>query len=192
MTDSIFQPYPKAYAAIDEATRSANFNMASDVLTGSLLRTLAASKPAGTFLEIGTGTGLSTSWLLDGMDASSTLISIDFDSAVIQIAQDHLGSDKRLTLVQTDGGAWLEKNQHNQFDFIFADSWHGKYLLLEKALDILKPGGIYFIDDMLPQKNWPEGHAAKADQLIDVLERRSDLRVTKLHWSTGIVIAVKK
>jgi hypothetical protein len=31
---------------------------------------------------------------------------------------------------------------------------------------MLKPGGLYVIDDMLPQPNWPEGHAAKAEVLI--------------------------
>ena len=32
--------------------------MASDELTGSLLCTLAATKPGGNFLELGTGTGI--------------------------------------------------------------------------------------------------------------------------------------
>lgn len=74
MTDTTNQPYPPAYAAIDEATRAHGFTMPSDPLTCSLLRTLAAAKPGGQFLELGTGTGLSTAWILDGMDADSTLI----------------------------------------------------------------------------------------------------------------------
>jgi predicted O-methyltransferase YrrM len=58
------QPYPLAYKSIEEATRKSGFKMASDVLTCSLLRTLASAKPSGKFLELGTGTGLSTSWIL--------------------------------------------------------------------------------------------------------------------------------
>jgi len=46
-----------------------------------MLRTLAASKPGGRFLELGTGTGIATAWLLEGMDERSTLISIDNDGA---------------------------------------------------------------------------------------------------------------
>jgi predicted O-methyltransferase YrrM len=34
------------------------FTMASDAWTGALLRTLAAAKPGGSLLELGTGTGL--------------------------------------------------------------------------------------------------------------------------------------
>lgn len=49
--------------------------MGSDHLTGSLLRTLVASKPSGMVLELGTETGLATAWLLDGMDAQARLIT---------------------------------------------------------------------------------------------------------------------
>src|SRR5258706_7271047 len=192
MNASINQSYPKTYSIIDAESRASGFTMASDPLTGTLLRTFAASKPAGKFLELGTGTGLSTSWILDGMDDSSTLISIDNDEAFLAIAQRHLSDDKRLNLVLTDGADWFAKNQALKFDFIFADTWHGKYLLLETALSMLNPGGLYVIDDMLPQPNWPEGHQEKVRTLIDTLEQRSDLYLTKQHWATGIIIAVKK
>jgi predicted O-methyltransferase YrrM len=56
------------YESIAEATKAIEFNMASDMQTGSLLRTLVASKPAGEILELGTGTGLATSWIIAGMD----------------------------------------------------------------------------------------------------------------------------
>jgi predicted O-methyltransferase YrrM len=123
--------------------------MPSEMLACSLLRTLAASKPAGKFLELGTGTGLSTSWILDGMDSKSTLDSIDNDEAVLEIAKSYLGKDPRLTLVLTDGEDWVLANKGQRFDYIFADTWHAKYLLLEEVLDMLHPGGLYVVDDML-------------------------------------------
>ncbi|MCE7067363.1 O-methyltransferase [Dyadobacter sp. CY326] len=191
MNQEINQPLPKAYIEIDNATKASGFTMASDVYTCSLLKTLAASKPAGKFLELGTGTGLSTAWILDGMDADSTLVSIDNDAQFLAIAQDHLGQDPRLTLTLTDGGEWVEKNQSEKYDYIFADTWHGKYLMLEEVLEMLNKGGYYIMDDMLPQPNWPEGHDVKAINLIKELENRKDLVLTKQVWATGIVIAVK-
>lgn len=190
MTESI-DTYPHAYSIIDESTKESGFAMASDVLTCSLLRTLASSKPAGRFLELGTGTGLGTSWILDGMDQSSTLISLDFDRNFLSIAEKHLGDDKRLTLICSDGGEWIEKNKHLRFDYIFADTWHGKYFLLEETISMLKDGGFYIIDDMLPQSNWPEGHADRATQLIADIEKRNDIVITKQNWATGLIIAVK-
>jgi hypothetical protein len=49
--------------------------------TGLFLRTLAASKPAGRFLELGTGTGVATAWLLDGMDHASRSCSMPICAA---------------------------------------------------------------------------------------------------------------
>lgn len=192
MTEEINQRLPKAYNDIDAATKLSGFTMASDILTCSLLRTLAASKPSGKFLELGTGTGLSTSWILDGMDAASTLISVDNDPLFLKIANDKLGFDNRLNLVLADGGAWVEDNKHHKFDYIFADTWHGKYLLLDEVLSMLNKGGLYIIDDMLPQPNWPDGHPEKVIKLIACLEKREDLLLTKQVWATGIIVCVKK
>jgi|SRR5687768_4338875 predicted O-methyltransferase YrrM len=192
MTEKINQPFPKTYHDIEEATRLSGFTMASDTLTCSLLRTLAASKPSGKFLELGTGTGLSTSWILEGMNDDSSLISIDNDPVFLKIAEQFLGNDKRLNLILTDGGKWIEEHKQQKFDYIFADTWHGKYLLLDEVLMMLNKGGLYIVDDMLPQPNWPDGHQEKAINLINYLETREDLLLTKQVWATGIIIAVKK
>lgn len=190
MIEAIHQAYPKAYNIINEATKLSGFTMASDVLTCSLLRTLAGSKPGGKFLEL--GTGLSTSWILDGMDEASMLTSLDNDRHFLEIAQSFLGNDERLELICMDGAEWFESNKENKYDYIFADTWHGKYFLLDEALSMLNKGGLYIIDDMLPQSNWPDGHEEKAIRLISSLESREDLLLTKQVWATGIVIAVKK
>lgn len=192
MTEIIHPPFPNAYLHIEEATKVAGFTMASDRQTGSLLRTLAAAKPAGKFLELGTGTGLSTAWILDGMDNDSSLISIDNSLKFLQIARRFLENDRRLNLISADGEEWINNNKHKKFDYIFADTWPGKYFLLDEVLAMLNKGGLYLIDDMLPQPNWPEGHSEKAVNLTNYLERREDLLVTKQVWSTGIIIAVKK
>ena len=192
MTNEINQQFPTAYNEIVEATSRSGFTMASDSLTCSLLRTLAATKPSGEFLELGTGTGLSTAWILDGMDDTSSLISIDNDTGFLEIANRFLNHDRRLSLVESDGGKWIEVNAQQKFDYIFADTWHGKYLLLDEVLSMLSKGGLYIIDDMLPQPNWPDGHHEKAINLIATLEKREDLILTKQVWSTGIIIAVKK
>lgn len=192
MTDEINQKIPESYFDIDKATKLYGFKMPSDILTCSLLRTLATSKPASKFLELGTGTGLSTSWILDGMDDRSTIISFDNDETLLEIAQKFLGQDDRLTLIRSDGEEWVKTNSGQKFDYIFADTWHGKYLLIEEVLEMLNKGGFYIVDDMLPQPNWPEGHQEKALSLVEYLENRNDLVLTKQHWATGIIIAVKK
>lgn len=191
MKDDINQGIPKTYFDIDNETKASGFTMASDIQTCSLLKTLATSKPSGKFLELGTGTGLSTVWILDGMDSNSTLISFDNDESFLNIAQKYLGQDKRLNLILSDGEDWVRNNFGQKFDYIFADTWHGKYLLLDEVLEMLNKGGLYIVDDMLPQSNWPDGHQEKAINFIKYLESRTDLTLTKINWATGIIIVVK-
>jgi predicted O-methyltransferase YrrM len=182
---------PTILEAIHHDTLALGFMMASDPLTGLLLRTLAASKRASRFLEIGTGTGLSSAWILDGMDGESTLLTVDRDAAASAIAQQHLGDNVRLTIRLMDGIAFLESLQGESFDFIFADTFPGKYERLDLALNVVKVGGFYIVDDMLPQPNWPLNHQAKVTALLDTFDQLENFRVTKLSWATGIVLLVK-
>ena len=77
MKDYIFPDIPKQYKRIARASKKLEFNMASDLYTGSLLKTLVASKPSGRILELGTGSGLATSWILSGMGKNAKLITVD-------------------------------------------------------------------------------------------------------------------
>lgn len=99
---------PRAMEGLWHDTVASGFSMASDPLTCSLLRTLAASKPSGRFLELGSGTGLSTAWILDGMDQTSSLTTVDNDASFLGILDKHLGSDPRLEIVCADGDAFLQ------------------------------------------------------------------------------------
>jgi predicted O-methyltransferase YrrM len=165
--------------------------MASEPRTGSLLQTLAASKPGGRFLELGTGTGIGTAWLLAGMDAGSRLDSVDSNERVLTIACDHLGSDPRVTFYLSDGARFLAQLPAEQFDFIYADTWAGKFTHLDLALSLLRRGGIYFVDDLLPQPNWPEDHAPKVQALISSLESRPGFVATNLAWASGLMLLVR-
>lgn len=191
MNDSLNLQPPTALRQILAETETLGFDMASQMQTGSLLRTLAASRPGGRFLELGTGTGAATAWLLDGMDEQSHLISVEQDRRFLSVAQRYLGADTRVAFYLEDAEEVLGRIAGQEFDLIFADTWAGKYTHLEESLSLIKVGGLYVIDDMLPQPNWPEGHAGKVEGLISTLESRRDLRLTKMEWSSGIIIAAK-
>src|SRR5438128_334254 len=96
MNDLAYLNPPGALRVIETDTQALGFGMASETRTGALLRTLAASKRAARLLELGTGTGIATAWLLDGMDAASRLDTVDNDESPITIARRHLGHDARV------------------------------------------------------------------------------------------------
>ncbi len=191
MNDHDITQVPDVLDEIRRETARVGFSLASDPQTGSLLRTLAASKPGGRFLELGTGTGVGTAWLLAGMDASARLITVDTDAGVLAIARRHLGHDPRVTFHVSDGGAFLERSPPDHFDLIYADAWPGKFTHLETALSLLVIGGMYIVDDLLPRPSWPEGHAPRVSALLAALERRPGCVLTKLAWSSGLLMLVR-
>lgn len=176
MEDIRYLETPPQLSTIIDKTVELQFPMASEPLVGALLRSLAASKPGGRFLELGTGTGIATAWLLGGMNSSATIVSVDNDAAVQQVALECLGNDARLTLVVAE----------------FADAMPGKYKGLEHALAVVKVGGFYVIDDMLPQTNWPDGHAAKVPVLMEQLAANPHFKIVPLVWASGVVVAVRR
>jgi predicted O-methyltransferase YrrM len=182
---------PSALDGILSDTAALGFNMASELKVAALLASLAATKPGARFLELGTGTGHGTAWLLHGMDRGSTLDTVDSDPTVVAVARRHLGSDRRVTFHVIDGVEFLSQAPRGHFDFIYADAWPGKFSHLDEALSLLRTGGIYLIDDLLPQPNWPEGHAPKVPALIENLEQRRDFITVRLAWASGLMLAVR-
>lgn len=191
MNDKTIARIPEEYKKIQEATLELQFNMASDLYTGSLLKTLAASKPSSRFLELGTGTGLATAWIVAGMDNKSSLLTIENNSMLYEVANKYI-NDSRVEFMLADAYEWIAGYRGEKFDLIFADAMPGKYDLFDETIGMLKSGGLYIIDDMLPQSNWPLGHDKKVDEFINKIEGKIDLLLTKLNWSTGIIIVSKK
>jgi predicted O-methyltransferase YrrM len=192
MNDLSYVQEPPVLAQILEETAGLNFTMASEPKTGALLRVLAASKPAGCLLELGTGTGVGTAWLLSGMDAASTLTTVDIDPKTQNVARKALGSDPRLSFVPEGALDYLHRQAPASFDLVFADALRGKFEGFDEALAVVKPGGFYVIDDLLPQPSWPEGHAEKIPPLIERLAAHEQFHMVPVSWASGLIVAVKK
>src|SRR4051812_35144673 len=90
MNDAVLTDIPVQYNRIKEDTERISFQMNSDLYTGSLLKTLVASKKSGRILELGTGGGLAASWILKGMDLQSTLLTVENNEALWRIATEQL------------------------------------------------------------------------------------------------------
>jgi O-methyltransferase len=166
MDENTYLKTPIVLELIEAETKAIGFSMSSERLTGAFLRALAASKPRANILELGTGTGISAAWLLDGMDEESHLTTVDNDVACVEVAKRHLGMDRRVTFHIEEG--------------------------LELALAVLKVGGFYVIDDLLPQPSWPDDHAPKVPKLVESLAQCRDLVICAMSWGSGLLIAVKQ
>ena len=191
MNDAEINRVPNAVAGILADTDALGFDMTSEPKVGALLKILAASKPGGRFLELGTGTGHGTAWILAGMDRSSRLDTVDIDPNVVAVAKRHLGGDDRVTFHIVHAADFMAALPPRSIDFIYADAWPGKFIGLEEAVRLLRSGGLYVIDDLLPQPNWPDGHGLKVRSLIQNLEEQSGLASMRLAWASGVMIVVR-
>jgi predicted O-methyltransferase YrrM len=183
---------PPQLPRILEATRKEGFLKTSDLLVGDLLRTLAATKPGGRLLEIRTGTGIATAWLLGGMDDAASPASVDRNSRVQAVAQEILGDDGRVGFFVGEAKAFLESEPAESYDLIFADGQAGNFTDLDLGLSRLQRGALYIVDNMFMQLFHPPERAAGLREFRSALDARSDLLVAKIGWASGVVVCVRR
>ena len=141
-------------------------------------------------LELGTGMGLTTHHILSNLPSDGLLDSVESDQALIEVAWMAIGGDERLWLHNRLGEDFIgEASGVDWYDLVFADTWPGKYSLLAEVLGMVKPGGLYVIDDMNRSDGWPDGHEEKARSLLAHLQGLEGWSFSCYTFGTGVGIA---
>lgn len=118
--------------------------------TGSALRLLAAAAQARTVVEVGSGAGVASLWLLEGMPSDGVLTTIDPDPAH-QRAAKRAFSDAGVTTHRTraitgDPDAVLPRLADGGYDlFVVTSGALQAELLCDEAYRLLRPGGVAVI-----------------------------------------------
>ncbi|GAA3167477.1 MULTISPECIES: O-methyltransferase [Streptomyces] len=180
--------HPAVAATIRARNAVLGFNGSCQDRTGALLRTLAALKPGGRLLELGTGTGAGTAWILDGMSPDARLVTVEQDPELAAVAGDLFRSDPRVELVVDDLQRWLPHQRTQTFDFVFVDCRLAKQRH-EAVLSLLRPGAVYVADDLHPGSGWGAQDVVARDEYLATLAADPRLRPTLLGWSSGLVVA---
>lgn len=116
---------------------------------GRWRRTLAAARPGGHLLELGTGLGVGAAWLLSGMDPAAHLITVEQNAERAQAAWQLLRADRRAEVLHGDGCDVLSRVP---FDLIVAGCTTVKrdMTALDRLVAALRPGGQLVVDDLTP------------------------------------------
>jgi predicted O-methyltransferase YrrM len=127
---------------------------------GAVLRFLAASVNAKSVVEIGTGAGVSGTWLLRGMDEDGVLTSIDVEATHQQVAKQTFAAagfaGHKVRLITGQALEVLPRLSDGAYDLVFIDAAKQEYAAyLAEAMRLLRPGGIVAFDNAL----W-HGHVA--------------------------------
>jgi predicted O-methyltransferase YrrM len=184
-------PVPPLVAAATARARQAGFPMSCDPAVGRLLAVLAAHLPEDTrVLELGTGTGVGTAWMVSGLlprtDVTVTSIEKDPGNAAVAAGGDwpsfvSLRCSDALEVL-AEGGA---------FDLVFADAPGGKWDGLDRSIAALRSHGLLIVDDMTPQPDWTDGHRASQDKVRQALMSAPGLTSTELAVGSGVILSVR-
>lgn len=171
--------------------------------TGALLSLLASALRARSVVELGTGTGVGTLWLAQGMVDGGTLTSIDAEAEHIHLARQACEeleiSPQSVRLIHGHPYDILEKLTDSGYDLVVVRDYSGDGVgLVEQAHRILRAGGMCVLVHALHG-----GKVADLAQRDEVTVARRELlrnlRADRERWicslvgsGDGIFLAVKR
>ncbi|MCM3666135.1 hypothetical protein M3204_17085 [Mesobacillus subterraneus] len=154
-----------------------SFNGSCSDETGRLLSVLTGQVKRGKVLEIGTGFGVGSSWILSAIQPSVSFISVDVDRVKIDVVSQNIDHPQ----VKFICGDWEEIIQYGPFQFIFADAAIVKTDEGERLVDILDIGGLLIMDDFTPEEHWPDEWQGKPDLVREFWLNHENLTVTEIY-----------
>lgn len=167
------------------------FTLSSELGVGKLLAVLSASvKRGGRILEIGTGVGVGTAWIVAGLQDRQDVevITIELDTSTADIAKQYEWPH----FVSISMGNVLDMySDLGTFDLIFADAQGGKWVGLEQTISALKPGGMLLVDDMTPAQWGSEHHEMQTQIVRKTLLSHPELISCEMPVASGIILSSK-
>lgn len=181
---------PAAVAAARRRAKAVGFTQSCDNEVGRLLSTLAAAvRPHGAVLELGTGVGVGTAWLVAGLEGRDDveLLTIEVEERLAEVAGEWPWPSFVRLLLADATEATLEPN----YDLVFVDAAPVKYGDISRAVAALRPGGILVVDDLHAGPRTTDTERCEKEVLRQYLLGRSDLHAVELDWSSGVIMVTK-
>jgi predicted O-methyltransferase YrrM len=168
------------------------FPYSCDDDVGRLLAALAASVPRrGRILELGSGVGVGTAWIVHGLGDRSDVevVTIEVDAQIAAVfGRQPWPAHVRLVI----GDAVEMLSSLGQFDLVFADAQGGKWSRLDLTVEAIREGGYLLVDDMTPTDSWEGEQVRKQSQVRDALCGSPALVTCEMDWATGVILCVRR
>jgi predicted O-methyltransferase YrrM len=194
-----WQPEDEALSAA--RSRAAEIGVAAiDPSTGAVLRLLAATVGAKAAVELGTGAGVSTLWLLRGLTEDGVLTSVDSDGEHQRLAKASLAdagvATGRVRLIQGRALEVLPRLSEAAYDLVFCDAARSENAdYLAAALTLLRPGGIVVFAGALAGGRVAEPTARDAEtvamrELARTVRDEERLTSALIPVGTGLLVGI--
>jgi predicted O-methyltransferase YrrM len=176
-----------------------------DAGVGAFLRVVAGACGASRILEIGTAIGYSTIWLAGALPPGGQLFTMELSEERAGRARENIkraGFEDRVVVMIGDAQRLIAKVA-GPFDLIFQDGDKRLYgPMLDRLVDLLKPGGLLVTDNVLWDGEVVPGYAAaprkNADEtrvIADYNERLSvhpQLMTSTIPLRDGMALSLKR
>lgn len=169
---------------------------------GATLAALIAAVNARAVVEIGTGAGVSTLWLLSGLRLDGVLTSVDTDGEHQRAARlallDAEIPTQRTRLITGSAADVLPRLADGGYDLVFCDAAPGEYPdYLSHTRRVLRPGGILAWHGLLWRDRLTDPSTRDSDtvawrDLLAALKAGGDVRTAVLPVGDGLLIAVPR
>ena len=169
------------------------FDQSSEPDVGRLLAVLAGGvPPGGRVLEIGTGIGYGTAWIVEGLFGREdvAVVSVEIDP----VRHAAVAADAWPPFVEFLLGDVLALfDSLGTFDLIFADAQGGKWERLDRTIDALSRGGLLVVDDMRrPTVTSDPRQVDKTAEVRETLLADPRLVSVELDWSSGLILSRRR
>lgn len=169
---------------------------------GAALRLLATVVSAKTVMEIGTGTGVSGTWLLRGMRPDGVLTTIDVEPEHQRLARLTFAEagyeGPRVRLICGAALEVLPRFTEGAYDLLFIDALKSEYPeYLVEGLRLLRPGGVVAVDNALWHDKVADPDVDDADttavrSLLETVAQDDELVSALLPVGDGLLAAVRR
>lgn len=201
---SVAERFTAEDEVLTQARRHAGANNARPATpaTCALLTLLARTRQASAVVEVGTGTGLSGTSLLRGMNPKAILTTIDLEPEQHRIAREIFtlaGFAARTRLISDYPLSVLPRLADSSYDLAFFDvlssaSTDELDTYLQEALRLLRPGGLLVMDKAISAStdddDNPNPHAQAVRALIEGLREDKRVQCTLVPVGYGVLLAV--
>lgn len=195
-----FQPEDAPLLAARQRAREVGV-AAVDEVTGAALRLLAAASGARHAVELGTGTGVSTLWLLRGLHPDGVLTSIDPEPEHQRLAKMSLQEagtpSGRVRLIAGRALDVLPRLSDGAYDLVLCDAVMAEAVdYLPAALRLLRRGGLVaFVGataaGRVGDSSARDPEALAARELARVVREEPRLVPAVLPLGSGLLVGVK-
>ena len=181
---------PPGVARAFDVSRRAGYVSFCRNETGRLLAALAATR-TGTMAEFGTGCGVGTAWLRSGVRGDAHILTAELDPRLAEAAAEIFVDDPQVDVRTADQSTLRAEGP---FSLLFLDYGEPGEVTVEAIADLVEPGGIVVLDDVVPCEQWPPMAGGRVDVVRErwLLDERFTAAEVMLAPDAAALVATRR